>query len=133
MTLSLSKIFLLTLLCQNEVRFFDEKPNANGHYAFGYGGQPHDDISLPNPKFFEDLDKRIKSSPGLRLELTESPMLTRNGPEKARDFGRYLGRRFVRRKNFVYVAPAHSSEAMKALIQGIRDYDTLHWMQQMKQ
>lgn len=130
MTLSLSKILLLTLLCQNEVRFFDEKPNANGHYAFGYGGQPHDDISLPNPKFFADLDKRIKRQPGLRIELTESEMLTRNGPEKARDFGRFLGRRFQRRKNFAYVAPPIPSETMRALLDGILDYDRTHWMKQ---
>lgn len=130
MPLSLSKILLLALLCQNEVRLFDEKPNPNGHYAFGYGGQVHNDIALPNPKFFDDLDKQIKRTPNFRIELTDSPMLQSNGPEKARDFGRFLGRRFMRRKNFYYVAPNQPSETLKALIDGIRDYDTLHWMKQ---
>jgi hypothetical protein len=133
MSLSLSKILLLALFSQSELNLFDEKPDPNGHYAFGYGGQSHDDISLPNPKFFDALEKRIKRNPGLRIELIESALLTRNGPEKARDFGRYLGRRFMRRKNFNYVAPAKPSEAMKALIDGIRDYDTTHWLKGMKQ
>jgi hypothetical protein len=129
MPLSLSKILLFAWLVQDGVTLFDGKPNANGHYAFGYGGQPHDDVSLPNPRFFDDLEKRIRREPGLRIALAESAMLRDAGEEKARDLGRYLGRRLAKRKNFVYVAPARPSGAMRALVEGIREYDRVHWLQ----
>ncbi len=127
MLLSLSKILLLATLAQSEVSLLTTEPNSRGLHPFGYGGQPHDDISLPNPRFFDDLDKQIKRTPNLRLLLNDSPLLTQNGPEKARDFGRYLGRRFIRRKRFTYVAPAQPSAALQALIAGIREYDSVHW------
>lgn len=127
MTISLSKILLLACLGQDGAVLFSGKPNASGDYAFGYGGQRHDDISLPNPRYFSDLEKQIRKTPGLRIELQEAPMLTAAGPEKARELGRYLGRRLMRRKNFVYVAPQRPSEEMRALLDGIREYDTVHW------
>jgi hypothetical protein len=130
MTLSLSKILWLALLAQGDVVLLDEKADAKGLYAFGYGGQPHDDITLPNPRFFDELERRIRREPGLRIALSESPMLRRAGVERARELGRYLGRRFVKRKQFFYVAPEKRSAELRALVEGIREYDNAHWMKE---
>ncbi len=130
MPLSLSKIFLVVLFAQDGVLLFDGKRDAKGNFAFGYGGQPHDDITLPNPRFFDELEKRIRREPGLRIALAESAMLRDAGEEKARDLGRYLGRRLVKRKGFFYVAPARPGGVMRALVEGIREYDRIHWMKE---
>jgi hypothetical protein len=94
------------------------RPIANkaGDYVLGYGGQPHDDLSLPNPAFFQFLDRALKvsSSKKVVVELIALPatqssewdgMLQRAGEEGCLDFGRYLARRYQRQATLIFARP----------------------------
>ncbi len=105
------------------------KPNAFGEFALGYGGQQHLDLSLPNPAFFQHLDwvlKRLASS-GITAAVQpaelKSGVVAANGEEKWFEFGRYLGKRYMKVKGIVWI---QSAGPLTAIDQGIRQFDTLH-------
>jgi hypothetical protein len=120
MPLSLSKILLCFWLAQDvEIRF--------GPETFGYGGQPNDDLSLPNPGYFNALDKRIKQAARRKVRVNIEPvseeLLRLNGPDKAREFGRYLARRYVKYKNIVWrTGHLTKGPARDALEAGLGEY-----------
>ena len=118
----------VVLLPAGEVR-----PNALGEYAMGYGGQTHLDVGLPNPAFFQHLEWVLKRAAAKQIELAvlpadqQSMLLAGNSSEKFFDWGRYLGRRFIRTRNLVWLKQAkESSEAALALEEGIRHFDAKH-------
>ncbi len=75
-------------------------PNALGEYAFGYGGQGHQDLSLPNPAFFQHLDWLLKQTKrrGLVMAIAvvgaNADWLAGSTPAARHEFGRYLARRY---------------------------------------
>lgn len=109
------------------------RPNAYGDYAMGYGGQVHTDIALPNPKFFQHLDWVLKRAAAKQIELAvlpadrESVLLIRNSTEKFFDWGRYLGRRYIKARNLVWLKQSkESSGSLLAIEEGIRHFDAKH-------
>ena len=109
------------------------RPNAYGDYAMGYGGQVHTDISLPNPKFFQHLDWVMKRAASKQIEVAVLPvdqgsvLLGSNSTEKFYDWGRYLGRRYMKARNLVWLKQSkESSGSLLAIEEGIRQFDSKH-------
>jgi len=118
----------------------EARPNVYGEFAMGYGGQLHEDVSLPNPAFFQHLDWVIKKAESKKIQVrilvvdTDSKLLGRNAAEKWFDFGRYLGRRYMKAKNLVWlrlVEPSAGSQL--SLEEGIRHFDSVHRFELFKQ
>ena len=114
----------------------EPRPNALGEYAMGYGGQAHTDVSLPNPAFFQHLDWVLKRAAAKQIELAvlpadrESVLLIRNSTEKFFDWGRYLGRRYIKARNLVWLKQSkESSGSLLAIEEGIRQFDARHRFQ----
>lgn len=84
-------------------------PNAFGEYAFGYGGQGHRDMSLPNPAFFQHLDWLVKQAQrrGVVLAVVAvgegADWVAENKPEARHEWGRYLARRYRGVKGLIWV------------------------------
>ncbi len=111
----------------------DARPNVYGDFALGYGGQLHSDVSLPNPAFFQHLDWVIKKAESKRIPVrilvvdNKSTLLDKNAPEKWFDFGRYLGRRYMKAKNLVWLRLVEpSAGSLLSLEEGIRQFDSVH-------
>lgn len=108
-------------------------PNYYGQFALGYGGQEHVDVSLPNPAFFQHLDWVISraTSKGIEIRLLpvdpESKVLKVNDEQRLLEFGRYLGRRYVKAKLLVWIVPrAETAGTVGAITEGIRQFDNNH-------
>ena len=108
-------------------------PNAYGDYVMGYGGQAHDDVALPNPAFFQYLDWVLKRAEAQKIQIAllamhpDSALMAGNSKEKMFEWGRYLGRRYVKAKNLVWLrAPKGKTGSLAALEEGIRDFDLAH-------
>ena len=111
----------------------EPRPNALGEHAMGYGGQAHTDVALPNPAFFQHMDWVLKRAAAKRIELAvlpadrESLLLVRNSTGKFFDWGRYLGRRYMKARNLVWLKQAkESGGAASAIEEGIRHFDAKH-------
>ena len=109
------------------------RPNVYGDYAIGYGGQLHEDLSLPNPAFFQRLDWVIKKAESRKIQVrilvsdSDSVFLGKNSAEKWFDFGRYLGRRYMKTKNLVWLRLFEPSAGpLLSLEEGIRQFDSVH-------
>ncbi len=76
------------------------RPNAYGHYALGYGGQPHNDLDLPNPAFFHHVDWAVKraTSKGLQVKLVTPGSSSGFAADKRAEFVRYLRKRYERNR-----------------------------------
>ncbi|MBM3759722.1 MAG: DUF4038 domain-containing protein [Acidobacteria bacterium] len=102
-----------------------------GEFAFGYGGQGHGDVSLPNPAFFQHLDWVLKRVQSRRLEAVVLPvdrgsnLVGRNDREKWFEWGRYLGRRYMKAKGLVWLKQDDAGPLL-AVEEGIRQFDTIH-------
>ena len=101
-----------------------------------------DDFATPNEAYFARCDRmvRLAAKHGLLVILDPcetidhlKPML-KNGPEKCRDFGRYLGERYQGFDNLLWMHgndfqtwkdPAHDAVVL-AVARGIRDKDARH-------
>ena len=106
----------------------------------GYGGQLHEDVSIPNPAFFQHLDWVIKKAESKRIQVrilvmdSNSALLGKNSTEKWFDFGRYLGRRYVKAKNLVWLRLFEPSAGSQlSLEEGIRQFDSVHRFELFKQ
>ncbi|MEO5951760.1 MAG: DUF4038 domain-containing protein [Chloroflexia bacterium] len=111
----------------------DPKPNAYGEYAMGYGGQGHLDVSLPNPAFFQHLDWVVKraGSKGIELGLlpveATSKLAEANSAGSFFDWGRYLGRRYMKAKGLVWLREKKQPGGpLTELEAGIRQFDSVH-------
>lgn len=114
----------------------EPKPNAYGEFAMGYGGQGHDDVALPNPAFFQHLDWVLKRAAAKRIEVAllpaarDSALNGNNSREKFFEWGRYLGRRYMKAKGLVWLRPAGGSAGpLDGIAEGIRQFDTSHGME----
>lgn len=102
-----------------------------GEFAFGYGGQGHTDVSLPNPAFFQHLDWVLKRIQSRRIEAVVLPvdkasaMVGMNDREKWFEWGRYLGRRYMKAKGLVWLKQGDAG-LLLAVEEGIRQFDTVH-------
>jgi hypothetical protein len=101
-----------------------------------------DDFSTPNEAYFARCDRMIELAArhGLLVVLDPcetidhlKPML-KNGPQACRDFGHYLGRRYKRFDNLLWMSgndfqtwrdPAHDAVVL-AVARGIKDSDPRH-------
>lgn len=106
------------------------KTTKAGEFVLGYGGQEHEDLSLLNPRFFQYLDWVIRrlDSKGFEIRILPaergSTVVTRAAPDRLFEWGRYLGRRYMKAKRIVWL---HYRDGSLAEIErGIRAIDTAH-------
>ncbi len=101
-----------------------------------------DDLSTPNEAYFARCDRMIELAAKHGLLVILDPcetidhlkMMVSNGPEKCRAFGRYLGDRYKRFDNLLWMhgndfsgwKQAESDAAVRAVALGIRDRDDRH-------
>lgn len=83
------------------------RPNAYGHYALGYGGQPHNDLELLNPAFFHHVDWAVKraTGKGLRVKLVAPGASSGFAADKRAEFARYLRKRYERNRRITVIDP----------------------------
>lgn len=109
----------------------DPPPTANGEYVFGYGGQGHEDAALPNPAFFQHLDWVLKRAQGKGFVVGVLPVDPgsqvgkNNSRQKWFEWGRYLGRRYMKAKSLVWLKPDDAGP-LEAIYEGIRQFDSVH-------
>ena len=103
------------------------------------------DLSTPNEKYFEHADWVIRKAQEKGLQIFLAPIylgyigteegwieeLVANGPEKARNWGRYVGKRYRGFDNIVWIIggdrnPDTAREAVDAVAQGIKETDDHH-------
>jgi hypothetical protein len=118
----------------------EARPNVYGEFAMGYGGQSHDDVSLPNPAFFQHLDWVIRKAASKKIQVrilavqVDSKLMIMNPAEKWFEFGRYLGRRYMKAKNLVWLRTVEpSAGSLLSLEEGIRHFDSVHRFELIKQ
>jgi hypothetical protein len=132
--------------------FPDGTRNRNGDEPFTTRG----DFSTPNEAYFAHAERVIElaADRGILVVLTGPSWLgypqpqhpgyegqpegwyseiLSSGPAKCRDWGRYLGRRFERYDNLVWVMggdrnPGVAQDCVRAVAEGIREYDSRHLM-----
>jgi hypothetical protein len=109
----------------------EPRRNPYGEYAFGYGGQEHTDLSLPNPAFWRQVDwvvKRVTSRGWEAVLLVMEPgsFVRLAGAAKLTEFGRYLGRRYGPMNRVVWLRPAGKGPDLSTLEEGIRTFDSRH-------
>ena len=101
-----------------------------------------DDLSKPNEAYFARCDRMMSLAQKYGLLVILDPaetidhlkILVTNGPEKCRTFGRYLGERYKRFPNMIWMSgndfqtwrEPKSDEAALAVAKGIRDADPDH-------
>jgi len=101
-----------------------------------------DDLSAPNPAYFDRCDRMLRLAARHGLLVMLDPIETgdflkvmvQNGPTKCREFGRYVGGRYEGFDNLLWLHgndyqnwrdPAND-EAVTAVALGIKDKDTRH-------
>jgi hypothetical protein len=128
----------INLLCRKGT---GGRPDGSTHDGLPPFKTP-DDFATPNEAYFARCDRmiRLAAKHGLLVILDPcetidhlKPML-KNGPEKCRDFGRYLGERYKGFDNLLWMHgndfqtwkdPAHDAVVL-AVARGIRDKDARH-------
>lgn len=111
----------------------DPKRSADGEYVMGYGGQGHDDVSLPNPAFFQHLDWVIRKAQSKKVTVAILPadagtsLKAVNSKEKFFEWGRYLGRRYMKAKGLIWLRQSgENTGPLDAIEAGIRQFDSIH-------
>jgi len=103
------------------------------------------DFSRPNEKYFEHADWLIRKAAEKGIQVFLAPIylgyigtdegwieeLQANGPEKARNWGRYVGKRYRGFDNIVWIIggdrnPDKAREEVDAVAQGIKETDDRH-------
>jgi hypothetical protein len=128
----------INLLCRKGTGGRDDGSTHDGLLPF----KTADDFASPNEEYFARCDRmiRLAEKHGLLVFLDPcetidhlKPML-KNGPEKCREFGRYLGNRYKDFDNLLWMHgndfqtwkdPTHDAVVI-AVAKGIRDKDTRH-------
>jgi hypothetical protein len=113
-----------------------------------YGQNPFTvpgDFSTPNEKYFAHADWVIRKAAEKGIQVFLAPVylgyigtnegwvkeVLANGPEKSRDWGRYVGRRYASFNNIVWLIggdrnPDTAREGVDAIVQGIKEFDKRH-------
>ena len=103
------------------------------------------DFSTPNEKYFEHADWVIRKAQEKGIQIFLAPIylgyigtdegwieeLLKNGPEKARNWGRYVGKRYRDFDNIIWIIggdrnPDTAREDVDAVAQGIKESDGRH-------
>ena len=103
------------------------------------------DFSTPNEKYFEHADWVIRKAAEKGIQVFLAPIYLgyigtdegwidealANGPEKSRNWGRYVGKRYASFDNLVWLIggdrnPEKAREDVDAVVQGIKEFDTRH-------
>ncbi len=115
--------------------------NREGHHPLAV----QNDLSKPNEVFFAHMDWVIRKAGEKEIQLTIAPawlgsgksgwkdIMKANGPEKCREFGRYLGRRYRDFPNIMWLMsgdrdPGEYRQVVNALAEGIKETDPSHLM-----
>jgi hypothetical protein len=101
-----------------------------------------DDLATPNPAYFDRCDQMLRLAAKHRLLVMLDPIetgdflkvMTRNGPAKCREFGRYIGTRYQSFDNLLWLhgndyqnwRELTNDAAVTAVALGIKDKDTRH-------
>ncbi len=113
-----------------------------------YGQNPFTvpgDFSTPNEKYFAHADWVIRKAAEKGIQVFLAPVylgyigtnegwvkeVLANGPEKSRDWGRYVGKRYASFNNIVWLIggdrnPDTAREGVDAIVQGIKEFDKRH-------
>ncbi|GAB4357948.1 MAG: hypothetical protein OHK0021_02210 [Bryobacter sp.] len=104
--------------------------NAEGEYPLGYHGQTHEDLTQPNPAYFQHVEWLAKRARrwGASFgggELALSPLCPEARQRTWADedlafFARYLGRRFAKVKGIRWV-----KNGPRALDDGLAEFETI--------
>ncbi|MFB3923236.1 MAG: glycoside hydrolase family 140 protein [Terriglobia bacterium] len=125
-----------------EHKFCKNPPkNAAGEVPFTTPG----DFTTPNQKYFAYADWVIKKAGEYGIQVLLAPIYLgykgtdegfyaealANGPEKCREYGRYLGRRYKDFDNIIWLMggdrnPEKALEAVNSVASGIRELDKRH-------
>ena len=103
------------------------------------------DFSTPNEKYFEHADWVIQKAAEKGIQVFLAPIYLgyigteegwveealSNGPEKSRNWGRYVGKRYAGFDNIVWLIggdrnPEKAREDVDAIVRGIREFDSRH-------
>jgi hypothetical protein len=125
-----------------------DPPDAQGHRPF-----VDDDITRLNEPYWAHVDRVLARTEALGFAVFLFPaylgykddgymaLFLKNGPDKARQYGRLVGRRFKARKNLVWVHggdrdPAEARDVVAAVRAGIDEEDKghlriAHWAQEI--
>jgi hypothetical protein len=100
-----------------------DQRDRGGHAPFRGG-----DVAQPDEAYFEHADQIIRSAEALGLLLALSPAegLERTGVARARELGRWLGRRYARHAHIIWVVDQAASAEARALGAGLRETAPLH-------
>lgn len=118
-----------------------ELTNRDGHHPLA----ARNDLSKPNEPFFAHVDWVIRKAYQKGIQLTIAPVwlgsgksgwkdiMKANGPEKCREFGRYLGQRYRDFPNLMWLMggdrdPGEYRQVVNALAEGIKETDPNHLM-----
>jgi Protein of unknown function (DUF4038)/Putative collagen-binding domain of a collagenase len=115
--------------------------NAYGEAPFTTPG----DFSTPNEKYFAHADWVIRKAAEKGIQVFLAPIYLgyigtkegwvvealANGPEKCRDWGRYVGKRYGGFNNIVWMIggdrnPDTAREDVDAIVQGMKEFDKRH-------
>lgn len=113
-----------------------------------YGEMPFTktgDFSTPNEKYFEHADWVIRKAAEKGIQVFLAPVylgyigteegwveeVLANGPEKCRNWGRYVGKRYAGYSNIVWLIggdrnPDSARAGVDAIVQGIKEFDHKH-------
>src|ERR1700733_823708 len=113
-----------------------------------YGQNPFTvpgDFSTPNEKYFAHADWVIRKAGEKGIQVFLAPIylgyigtnegwvkeVLANGPEKSREWGRYVGKRYASFNNIVWLIggdrnPDTAREGVDAIVQGIKEFDKRH-------
>jgi hypothetical protein len=113
-----------------------------------YGQNPFTvpgDFSTPNEKYFAHADWVIRKAAEKGIQVFLAPVylgyigtnegwvkeVLANGPEKSRDWGRFVGKRYAGFDNIVWLIggdrnPDTAREGVDAIVQGIKEFDKRH-------
>jgi uncharacterized protein DUF4038/collagenase-like protein with putative collagen-binding domain len=103
------------------------------------------DFSTPNEKYFEHADWVIRKAAEKGIQVLLAPIYLgyigtkegwieealANGPEKSRNWGRYVGKRYAGYDNIIWLIggdrnPDTAREDVDAIVQGIKEFDSRH-------
>ncbi|HEV3143922.1 MAG TPA: DUF4038 domain-containing protein [Gemmataceae bacterium] len=128
----------INLLCRNGT---GGRPNGSTYDGIA-PFKSADDLASPNEEYFARCDRmlRLAEKHGFLVYLDPCEtidhlkLMLKNGPEKCREFGRYLGRRYKDFDNILWMhgndfqtwKKAEDDAVALALAQGIRDKDARH-------
>jgi hypothetical protein len=137
---------IVTLI--DHAKGLEAKPDAAGQKPFLVPG----DFATPNPAYFENARRRIAAARDAGFAVFLAPsylgygggdegfyaVMLKNGPDKLRGYGRYVGERFKDLDNVVWVEggdyspPPEGLRLVNAIAEGIREggahqLQTAHW------